>query len=429
MSFLDTKFKLLVCFLYILGILLQPSESVCSIDLRSAIMGKSPLLLHSGDNVLPDGTAFLLPRMNSVIATLHAGEEVEFLCAGASNKFNLSGDVRDVNYIQGYCVSGSNFNLGQHSYSLDKISCKEEVKSSVKDVGSCTGGSKRLQIGFSKPNNEFIKLIDICLKGSSLIPSYLNYTLVEGIDNRQMLEEVDNPDKTDYFNNLPNSMQYYYTCSNQQTIVGSILGSKAVASQKIVCSDSSNYFVKVHLAPSSDFVYQQQQRSARYLINTIPMWESIANGNWQKLENEIRLYASNISRESSDLIIYAGTLDVTTLPDNNRVQKSIYLENNKLPVPQWVWKVVYEPQAREGIVFILVNNPYHLKFARCRCVCAQTKWTLGWNRQEKNKGYIYCCTVENFRNVYSALPQFEVTGLLKKDRPYNPIPVEIEPQK
>lgn len=430
MEALDVKLNVLLNFVYIFGFFFQPSESVCNIDLRSELRDKAPLLLHSGDTVVPDGTAFLVPRMNSITAKLHSGEEVQFLCAGAGNKFNLSGEVKNINEIGGHCVSGSNYNLDQSSYTLNDIRCTQEVESSIKHVGSCTGGNKRLQIGYPMHQNEFLNLIDICFNENALIPSYLNYTLVEGIERRQMVEELDNPDKTDYFNTLPNRPQNYYSCSNQQSVVGTILGSQSLARQKIVCTETSNFLVKTYLASCSDFVYHSQQNSARYYINSIPMWLSITNGNWEKLENEIRLYASNISRESSDLIIYTGTLGITTLPDHRKVQKPIYLaSDNKLPVPQWVWKVVYEPHVKEGIVFILVNNPYHLKFAGCRCVCPQTKWTLAWNRRDRSKGYIYCCTVENFRSVFPGLPQFEVTGLLTKNRPYNPFGINVDAQK
>jgi hypothetical protein len=268
-----------------------------------------------------------------------------------------------------------------------------------------------------------IRLIDICFDDTSYTTSYVNYTLVEGIENRQDIQQFSNPDEEHFYTGLPNSPDTYYNCANQRREIGDLVGSSRV-SQYIKCSDDVNYLVKAHLASPVDFVYFAQQRSAKYYVNIIPMWKSIRDGNWRKLEEEIRKYASNRSREDSDLVVYSGTLGVAALAN-----RDVYLgrhsgNNNILPVPRWVWKLVYEPSTQEGIVFIVVNNPYTRSFA-CGCVCAQTKWTLAWNRADKSNGYVYCCSVAEFRTVFSGLPDFDVTGLLKKDRPYTPVFPEV----
>lgn len=259
----------------------------------------------------------------------------------------------------------------------------------------------------------------MCFDDTNYSTSYVNYTLVEGIQRRQDSQQSRNFDEADYYTNLPDSPETYYTCSNQQRTIGTIIGSSLV-NQYIKCSNNINYLTKAHLAATFDFVYGAQQRSTMYHVNVVPMWHSIKNGNWMNLGEEIRQYASNTSREVSDLIVYSGTLGVTNLAN-----RGIYLgrDNNDspvLPVPKWVWKLVYEPGTKEGIVFLVVNNPYVMQFI-CSCVCAQTKWTLAWNRQDMNKGYVYCCTVGNFRRVFSGLPNFEVTGLLTKNRPYTSV--------
>jgi hypothetical protein len=238
---------------------------------------------------------------------------------------------------------------------------------------------------------------------------------VDGIEKRQNFQQVNKSIEPNYYTGLSDSPDTYYTCSNQRGVIGEVVGSSRI-DQYVRCSNDINYLVKAHLATPLDFVYLAQQISTQYHINIAPMWYSIKNGNWIKLEEEIRQYASNTSREDSDLIIYSGTLGVTSLGNRN-----IYLGknngNNVIPVPKWIWKLVYEPGTKEGIAFLVVNNPYTLNFI-CSCVCAQTKWTLAWNRRDRNNGYVYCCSVGNFRRVFSGLPDFEVTGLLTKNRPY-----------
>jgi len=274
--------------------------------------------------------------------------------------------------------------------------------------------------------DNFIRLIDICFDDTRYITSYVNYTLVDAVENRQNITQSTDFDEVDYYTNLPDSPETYYTCSNQQRAIGTLIGSTTVSTY-IKCLNNANYLTKTHLAAIFDFVYGAQQRSTLYHVNVAPMWLSIKNGNWINLEEEIRQYASNTSREPSDLIIYSGTLGVTKLQGHD-----IYLgrdnnDNALVPVPNWVWKLVYEPSTKEGIVFLVVNNPYARNFI-CSCACAQTKWTLAWNRQDGNKGYVYCCTVPNFRRVFTGLPDFEVTGLLKKNRPYTPLFPEVPAQ-
>jgi hypothetical protein len=316
--------------------------------------------------------------------------------------------------IWNFAFADINFQFSGESLPITQFECTDVPQSAIREVGSCSNGHTRLQIGYENSFDMFIRLIDICFDGTNYKTSYVNYTLFQGIERRQDNQQASNIDEQQHYTGLPDSPDTYYSCSNQHRIIGDLVGSSHIA-RYIRCSDNINYLVKAHLANPLDFVYVAQQRSARYYVNIVPMWSTIKTGNWFKLEEEIRQYAGNLSREDSDILIYSGTLGVTTLLNHN-----IYLGSDILPVPKWVWKLVYEPNTREGIVFLVVNNPYTLSFT-CSCVCARTKWTLDWNRADRSKGYVYCCSVNEFRRIFSGLPDFEVTGLLTKDRPYTPV--------
>jgi hypothetical protein len=321
--------------------------------------------------------------------------------------------------------TGFSFEHSGQYVPISDFQCTAVPQSTIRADGTCSSSQKRLQIGYEMSSDRFIRLIDICFDDINYSTYYVNYTLVNGIQRRQVFEYGSNVDRVDYYNSLPDSPDAYYTCSNQRTAVQA-LGSSRV-NQYIKCSDNINYVVKAHLAAVSDFVYFAQQESTKQHINVVPMWYSIKNGNWLNLEEEIRQYASNASRDASDLVIYSGTFGVTNLDNHRMYLGRDHNDMNVVPVPQWVWKLVYEPSTKEGIVFLVVNNPYRLSFA-CRCVCAQTQWTLAWNRGDAYKGYVYCCTVNNFRSVFSGLPNFEVTGLLTKNRPYRPLFPDIPAQ-
>jgi hypothetical protein len=314
--------------------------------------------------------------------------------------------------IVNFIFTEVNFEFSEASVPIREFQCTDVPQSTIREVGTCSSGHSRLQIGYETSLGMFIRLIDICFDDTNYKTSYVNYTLVDGIEKRQDIQQGRNLDEENYYTGLPHSPDTYYTCSNQLRVIRF-----PGVDQYIRCSNNINYLVKTHLASSLDFVYVAQQRSTKYHVNVVPMWYSIKNGNWMKLEEEIRQYASNTSREDSDLIIYSGALGVTTLRNQDIYLGTDNAQNKVVPVPNWVWKLVYEPSTQEGIVFLVVNNPYTLRFA-CSCVCAETKWTLAWNRRDRNKGYVYCCSVDNFRRVFNGLPDFEVTGLLTKNRPY-----------
>lgn len=317
-----------------------------------------------------------------------------------------------------FAFTGINFEFSGASTPIREFQCTHVPQSTIRAVGTCSSRQRSLQIGYETSFGKFIRLIDIYFDDTNYRAAYVNYTLADGIEKRQNLQQVSNLNQENYYTGLSDSPDMYYTCSNQRRVTGKLVGSSRVG-QFIKCSNNINYLVEAPLASPLDFVYFAQQTCTQYHVNLVPMWYSIRHGNWIKLEEEIRQYASNTSREDSHLTVYSGTLGVTTFGSRN-ISLGRHNGNDVLPVPKWIWKLVYEPSTQEGIVFLVVNNPYTLSFT-CSCVCAQTKWTLAWNRRDRSNGYVYCCSVDNFRRVFSGLPDFEVTGLLTKNRPYTPV--------
>lgn len=104
-----------------------------------------------------------------------------------------------------------------------------------------------------------------------------------------------------------------------------------------------------------------------------------------------------------------------SLPDQNNNSVDIYLdEDKKLPVPEYLWKIVYSEESKLGIVFIAYNNPFIKEFKDdmylCQDICNQYKWgTSSWSKA--SKGYIHCCDIREFRNVVS-IESLDVEGVL-----------------
>lgn len=106
------------------------------------------------------------------------------------------------------------------------------------------------------------------------------------------------------------------------------------------------------------------------------------------------------------------------LPDVNGRKVDLYLTtNNKVPVPRMFWKIIYDPITHAGTAFIGLNNPYQSEQSiandvRCRDICGQLPW-LTWRQRDVQRGYSYCCEVNEFRSAFPDIPYFPVTGVLR----------------
>lgn len=146
-----------------------------------------------------------------------------------------------------------------------------------------------------------------------------------------------------------------------------------------------------------------------------PQWKAINNGNWKNLEISIRRTAQKLQ---DTFHIVTGTYEILKLPDKNGKLRRIYMQpHEKLPVPKYMWKIVYSMQSNNGIAFVLLNNPFasqrnhqHLQ-EFCHDICDRTNW-IGPNWRNISRGYIWCCQVEDFLGIVPSVPYFRVDGIL-----------------
>ncbi|GFG35692.1 hypothetical protein Cfor_12773, partial [Coptotermes formosanus] len=198
--------------------------------------------------------------------------------------------------------------------------------------------------------------------------------------------------------------------------ISTILGSAQLGDQYI--AETSDYFLaRGHHSAKADFVYGSQHRATFHFVNVSPQWQTFNGGNWEELEANVRAYADN---KKLDLDVYTGTYGILTFPDVKGIETELYLyvddNNNKaIPVPKFYWKAVYDPKSQAGVVFVGINNPYLSNpqgdYLICNDVCSRLSW-LQWDQKNIEKGYSYCCDVDDFRSTVKTLPQFTVSGLL-----------------
>jgi hypothetical protein len=79
----------------------------CIVNIRSDLQNKSPLLISPEDEVVLDGTRFLLPAKTSQIISFGNGEGVALWCPGNDNRLRISETTRDFKETSITCNSGT----------------------------------------------------------------------------------------------------------------------------------------------------------------------------------------------------------------------------------------------------------------------------------------------------------------------------------
>jgi hypothetical protein len=313
------------------------------------------------------------------------------------------------------CSSGSIFYVDSNPYSFSDFACINYPYHTARKSGHvCYDGTKsHIEIGF-EVESDFYKIIDICFDDSAFNTLYSNFTLVSGIGGYQSGFPRPSFIQDDFYPGL--SVNNLYTKNTQRQTISTILGSTELGDKYI--SDSSDYFLaRGHCTAKADFVYGSQHRATFHFVNVSPQWQTFNGQNWNSLEMSIRTYAD---KNKLTLHVYTGTHGVATLPDSKDIETELYLyvddNNNKgIPVPKLFWKAVYDPNSQAGIAFVGINNPYvsdpQGDYLICDDVCSEISW-LQWDQKNIQKGYSYCCDINDFRSTVDTLPEFRVSSLL-----------------
>jgi len=148
--------------------------------------------------------------------------------------------------------------------------------------------------------------------------------------------------------------------------------------------------------------------------NMVPQWGTLNNGNWRSVESTINQKMDG-EQEGNRIIIVTGSHEVCKLASDRNRFRYFYLANGKIPVPKYIWKLYFNLNTQDGIVYISLNNPYEViskSVYLCENICVNEfqDYDLGGSSsssssptRDRNSGYIYCCTFQNFINAYGPL--------------------------
>ncbi|KAI8042931.1 hypothetical protein M5D96_004254 [Drosophila gunungcola] len=147
-----------------------------------------------------------------------------------------------------------------------------------------------------------------------------------------------------------------------------------------------------HLTASSDFLFDQQSRSTFKYVNAVPQFESINNGSWRLIEN----WVMSLRPMDSQLIVRTGAFGILQLRDDrNRLKPAYLLDDQRNPVPQWMYKRIITAN-RTSYVFLTHNNIFNEPPDHRFCNEVQCPNNLDLDRLPAT-GVTFCCDPTTFR--------------------------------
>ncbi|KAM7347096.1 salivary protein Tsal2A-like [Cochliomyia hominivorax] len=189
---------------------------------------------------------------------------------------------------------------------------------------------------------------------------------------------------------------YAFTQANIFKRFNTLLGKK----QNYMDIKNSNHIInRGHLTPCADFTLTNLKRSTFQMVNAMPEFKTIDNGNWRLIEQ----WARHPTRTPSNICtgVLGQNLDksldyVLTLKHSvtNKLTPIFLTDDRKIPIPLWIYKIVDYQGTKT--VFLTLNNIYHKGAVQVPSdVCNEVKCPLKLPRNVQ-MGYTFCCEYNHF---------------------------------
>ncbi|KAH8259815.1 hypothetical protein KR026_011414 [Drosophila bipectinata] len=388
-------------------------DEVCSFRVNGDLKDPAPLFVVRSEL----GHARYLEPDHEGLVQLKHGDALELHCIKS-----FTGQFSGYSFVNATCWQQQSFLALGSLYQLQEFVCTSWPTYTARRTNRpCNGGTDLLEVGFQLSTDassfdDFLQTYDVCHDELSEVTRYVHHVLYPG--SAQYQRSVSRPSfiPGDFYGGK--DVNKLYTQVQQNITVTEILGMDASAFFNI---SSNVYLARGHMSAKTDFVFGAAQQASFFFVNVAPQWQTFNAGNWERIEDSVRKFVAD---ENLTVDCYTGIWGVSTLPDENGVQRELYLdfdENNNglIPVPKLYFRVVKDRASQKGIVLIGVNNPHatleqiEQEYILCQDIGDQISW-ISWTKDDLKKGYSYACTVEDFTAVVKDLPldDLRVSGVL-----------------
>jgi len=297
-----------------------------------------------------------------------------------------------------------------------ELGCEAQPLDSNEIIGTCgpKNEGSEIVIGFdilAAQEGTETAVLTVCYDTSTSVNIWSRHSLWDEINAKDHGNDSPffNPD--DYFDF---DVNHFYTMATQKETIAGIVRSDDLADKYVGDFDSGLFLARGHLAPNADFIFYSWMDATYHFVNVAPQWNIFNSGNWMYFENGCRDFA--ITRQL-DLVVYTGTHGVCQLEDVDGEMVDIFLyDGDRLPVPRYYWKILFDPQAGAGVAVIGVNNPHLTTLPPDYIICpALTDHPVLENiyhPEDIKKGYMWACRVEDLAAAVDNVPQLPDMELL-----------------
>ncbi|XP_037732786.1 uncharacterized protein LOC119563454 isoform X2 [Drosophila subpulchrella] len=261
---------------------------------------------------------------------------------------------------------------------------------------SCPNPSRMYGVGFNF-NGNFMELYRNCFNGNSLAFQHSIYKVYR--------HENTAPRPTPPWNSdgLSGGFDNAYEGRATQACLLTNLGA----------TQPQCKFDRGHMTPASAFMFTEHKKTTFKYLNAIPQYRGINRGNWKTVEtwvnNVVKGLHDNpivnnvqIQRTYDVLKVCIGAMGVHRLrhTNNNNMISIFLLDNNKIPVPEWMYKIVSHLSGDKWVMLTYndVNIPNQQDLNQ---ICRQINCHPGLHLNGRSVGHTVCCDPFHFiaRNV------------------------------
>ncbi|XP_025416858.1 uncharacterized protein LOC112688054 [Sipha flava] len=359
-------------------------------------------------------TVMQYPNMNDLLI-MEKGDTLRLLCA--KSRF-LHFHLKYFDEVEVRCMGNNNLELDGLYYFFDEFECQSMPKSDVFTTNQTCHSNKHFMniVGFAS-HYGVIPVYAFCYNPVNKDTAYTWYYVKVPYKNSNQEFNITNLpfiNPENFYNKI--SVDLLYTVEYQNYTFSELLKTKELA-EKYIRPENGSYLIPGQLASPRDFFYIFEQVATFYFMNTAPRWKKFNDDHWTVLEESVRYW---MSENDHRYMIVSGTYGWLSLTTANADRRRIFMdESEQIPVPEVFWKLMYDIDRMDGIVFMGTNSPHEEEESKnsflCENICKNRR---GNNNMSPELFYapdsIYCCDLSGFQLMYGELQPVKVVKYLRE---------------
>ncbi|KAL3278834.1 hypothetical protein HHI36_016354 [Cryptolaemus montrouzieri] len=394
--------KLVICWFVLCTVVIEVYSQGCSLTVDMFDDQHKPVLVDNSTSKY----RLVFPQNGNI--DLKTGGRINFLCPNPRNTLTIT----HTNLTQATCLYGTTVRIIQNTEDVGSITCKNGVRGEAISTSIRCGGGQGyiIRLGFTVSSSDFLTLIEVCYNGRRGTALYSNHQLIG--------KEIAYSSKSSYRPSFSTAQLAPGVAANlafkqvyEKSNFNRLLGSAKLAEKYI---NSKSFLARGHLSPDADFLFASWQIATFFYVNVAPQWQAINNGNWKRLESLSR----NTAKSYNDTLeVYTGIHEVLQLMNAEDIETDMYMTSDgKLPIPKFIWKILYLQTSKKAISFISLNNPFASSLDNSDMLCKNVCNRYGWDNPawtNGSKGFVYCCDARDLLKVVPTGPKITIRGILE----------------